>query len=203
MSDDNRNEKEKGKEVQDGNHMKKFSKMMLLVLSFGVFVVALSFFLPSKPVKAATDPVSIPVNVTNTSLPVSEVGTPFVTTLCLTTTSTTCSTGYTVPSTNHLVIEFTSGNCALAGTAAGSSESVSGPDLGVTTGGVTTNHFVAPFFTTQSNSGVSDLQINWAQQTRIYADPGTLVLFSTSSLETGGGGIVSCQETISGRLTTP
>jgi hypothetical protein len=145
---------------------------------------------------------TVSANVTfPTSFAVTESGTPFATTLCY--PSGGCPTTYQVPAANRLIIEFTSGQCSLSGSTGLSSAYVDGPDLDATTGGVIVVNSVAPFFTVQSISGNTVASVSWAQQTKIYADPSSTVYFNMFGSGASQGGNVSCQETISGRLTTP
>jgi hypothetical protein len=56
-------------QLREEKYMERFGRIILLTLGLGLTAVALSFF-PRRPVVAAPPTPSVPVNVTNTTLPV-------------------------------------------------------------------------------------------------------------------------------------
>jgi hypothetical protein len=97
---------------------------------------------------------------------------------------------FTVPLDRRAVIEFVSARCQLTG-----SPSVINSFLATTVGGVEGTHQIQLRFLPLSSS-----VIDAAQQMRVYADPGTGVLFGFSGSVVPGDAIV-CRALVSGYMT--
>jgi len=172
--------------------MKHFARLMLLTLGLGVVVVVVSSF--PRPAAAAPSDKTVTIDPTQLPLPVTSAGQPFQTSLCagLGVCPPSVPSIYTVPSDRRLVIQFVSGNCVTAGP----------PNrlrvgIGAFFGG-TGADFPFPLSADPFGSG----EINLAQQTLIYADPGSVVLLEVG---TGGysGASAVCTVSLSGYTTTP
>lgn len=206
--------------------MQQFSRIVLVGLGLGLAAVVLSS-LPSHPVAAANGGPSVtvvaplPLPVTGTvsgsvsisgtpSVNVSDEGTPFATTLCAQSGVNACGglpLSYMIPATNHLIIEYTSGQCQLSVSQSGDSAGVGQFGLEVTTAGVTNFHSTANslglgFSVLAYPSSTPGAVPQWAQAVKLYGDPGTAVKFVIEAFATNSGSSY-CTATISGRLTTP
>lgn len=173
--------------------MKKFAKIMLIALGFGLVTVALGF-LTSSPAPAQFPPPVVPVKVTNTPLPVRDADDPgrnpvFGSCDLINVTSPgfqSCvvhfvtSTGFfeSVPAGNRLVIDFVSGELDLPTgtipaeyelrTSLGTSPAFSYADI------IFDPRFVGPI------TSATDLY-KISQQTRIYEDSGAQVYLDVTT----------------------
>jgi len=105
------------------------------------------------------------------------------------------SQSFAVPSDRRAVIEYVSGECPQAGSAINPLENITGALLTTTVNGVIATHL---FPTLKGLTGNGDLNgVYVAQQTRVYADPGTTVTLGAS---VGGllSGHLTCSVTVSG-----
>jgi hypothetical protein len=138
------------------------------------------------------------VNVVNAPLRVAVDATqqPFQKTLCTVGWPPGClstPSSFNVPSDKRLVIEYVSGQCDTASLA----ESVGLMSVSTLVSSVPTSHYVVPQFL----GSVGSVKLyGSAQQTRIYADPGTQVYASASGFPTGS---VGCLVSLSGYLVNP
>ena len=176
--------------------MKQFAKTLSLTVGLGILVVVLNF-ITDRPVRAqdpgptknvnVVNPASSPVLVRDVDNPARH---PFQVKLCDANGSVTCGgvpVEFTAPSGQELVIEYVSGDCLTGSTGRAM-------DIKVVTiaGGVPLDHH---FNDPAIGAGSA---LNFGQQTRIYADPGTKVIF-VPALLTGDS---MCVGSVSGYTVT-
>lgn len=165
--------------------MKHFARLLLLTLGLGVIAVVVSSF----PRQTAT---AAPKNtlIQDVNNPANE---PFAKTLCFATMSGGCNGApgqFTVPTVvgspsapvERLVIEYYSAQC---------SQQASALNLEVTSAGSDNFYYIGPWLLDSTAVYYSN------QQTRIYADPGTVVYLNAGAI---GPGNSTCNVTVSGYL---
>jgi hypothetical protein len=109
-----------------------------------------------------------------------------------------------VPANRLLVIEYASGRCPRSGFTLSNGEDWAAA-LKTTAGGTTARHLLHPAIGVAIGNPqlVSAMQLNGfdvTQQTRIYADPGSLVELDFEDLGGLGNAAISCNITISGHM---
>jgi hypothetical protein len=109
-----------------------------------------------------------------------------------------------VPANRLLVIEYASGRCPRSGFTLSNGEDWAAA-LKTTAGGTTARHLLHPAVGVAIGNPqlVSAMQLNGfdvTQQTRIYADPGSLVELDFEDLGGLGNATISCNITISGHM---
>jgi len=144
-------------------------------------------------------------------LPVQQAIQPFQAELCTQVPGggTLCGTirsSVAVPANRLLVIEYASGRCPRSGFGLSNGEDWAAA-LQTTAGGTTARHLLHPAVGVAIGNPqlVSAMELSGfdiTQQTRIYADAGSLVELTFEDLGGLGNGHISCNITISGHLIT-